>query len=79
MNINATIWTKPNCTYCTQAKNLFERKNISYEEKIIGDGVTVEQLKELVPSARTVPQIWLNDNYIGGFQELAAFFQNAGA
>lgn len=70
--MKAVIYSKDNCTYCTQAKNLLELKNIEYEERKIGYGYTKEQLLEVVPNARTVPQIFLDNEYVGGFTELKA-------
>ena len=45
-------------------------KGIEFEEKKIGNGYTKEDLLEAVPTARTVPQIFLDEQLIGGFQEL---------
>ena len=68
--MKATIWSKYNCPYCDQAKALLKNKGIPFEEKKIGDGYTREELLEAVPNARTVPQVFLDDKLIGGFQEL---------
>jgi glutaredoxin len=68
--MKATVWSKEQCTFCDQAKALLESKGISYEERKIGDGYTREELLEAVPTARTVPQIFLDDEYVGGFNEL---------
>lgn len=72
--MRAIIWSKDNCTYCVQAKKLLEQKGIQFEERKIGDGYTKEDLLEAVPNARTVPQIFLNDELVGGFTELRAKF-----
>jgi glutaredoxin 3 len=46
-------------------------KGIEFEERKIGyDGWDRDDLLEAVPNARTVPQIFLNEELIGGFQEL---------
>ena len=66
----AIIWSKPACSYCDQAKKLLESRGMDYEERKIGTGWTVEQLYEAVPNARTVPQIFLDNEYVGGFTEL---------
>jgi glutaredoxin 3 len=50
-------------------------KGIEFEEKKIGHGYTKEQLLEAVPTARTVPQIFLDDKLIGGFTELRTHLQ----
>ena len=68
--MKAIIWSKYNCAYCDQAKALLNQNSIPYEERKIGDGWTKEQLLEAVPTARTVPQIFLGEEYVGGFSEL---------
>jgi glutaredoxin 3 len=70
--MKALIWSKYHCTYCDQAKQLLQQKGIPFEERKIGDGWTKEELLEAVPTARTVPQIFLNEEYVGGYQELKA-------
>ena len=67
MNI---VWTKPGCPFCDMAKNLLKQKGMEYEERNIGEGWTREQLLEAVPTARSVPQIFLDEEYVGGFNEL---------
>jgi glutaredoxin len=68
--MQATIWTKDSCAFCVQAKQLLEGKGIEYEERKIGKEWTKEQLLEAVPNARTVPQIFLDSEYVGGYTEL---------
>lgn len=72
--MRALVWSKDNCPYCVQAKALLSQKGIAYEERKIGDGWTKEQLLEAVPNARTVPQIFLDGELVGGFTELRAKF-----
>jgi glutaredoxin 3 len=72
----AIIWSKDSCPFCVQAKALLKQKGIETEERNITQGDwTKEQLLEAVPTARTLPQIFLDDNYIGGFTELRKHFQ----
>jgi glutaredoxin len=66
----ATVWSKYHCPNCDQTKALLTQRNITFEEKKIGDGYTKEELLEAVPNARTVPQIFLDGKLIGGFTEL---------
>lgn len=68
--MKAIIWSKYSCPYCDQAKALLLSKGIVFEERKIGDGWTKEDLLEAVPDARTVPQVFLNEEYVGGFTEL---------
>lgn len=71
--MKAIVWSKYNCPYCDQAKALLKSKGIPFEEKKIGDGYTKEELLEAVPSARTVPQIFIGEQLIGGFNELRKY------
>ena len=73
--MKAVVWSKYHCPYCDQAKALLTQKGIEFEEKKIGDGFTKEDLLEAVPNARTVPQIFLDGNLIGGFTELKKYLQ----
>ena len=68
--MKAIVWSKDQCAFCEQAKSLLEMKGIEYEVRNISQDWTREQLLESVPTARSVPQIFLDDEYVGGFQEL---------
>jgi glutaredoxin 3 len=70
--MKAVVWSKYHCPYCDQAKALLKQRGIPFEEKKIGDGYSKEELLEAVPTARTVPQIFIDDQLIGGFTELKA-------
>ncbi len=73
--MNAIVWSKYHCPYCDQAKALLKQKGYTFEEKKIGDGYTKEELLEAVPTARTVPQIFIEGELIGGFTELKKYFE----
>ena len=68
--MKAIVWSKNQCPFCDQAKNLLKLKGIEFEERNISTDWTREQLLEAVPDARTVPQIFLDGALIGGFTEL---------
>ncbi len=68
--MKALIWSKPNCPHCTSAKQLLQLNNIEYEEKNIAEGHKIQDLLALVPNAKTMPQIWLDEEHIGGYLEL---------
>lgn len=70
------VWSKYHCPFCDQAKALLSSRGIAFEERKIGDGYTKEELLEAVPSARTVPQIIINDQLIGGFTELRKYISD---
>lgn len=73
--MKAIVWSKDHCPFCDQAKNLLKLKGIEFEERNINKNWTREQLLESVPTARTVPQIFLDDKLIGGFTELRKHLQ----
>ena len=76
-----TIFTKPNCPLCDQAKFLLKSKNLSFievhldvcQEKVEGVRyINRDDLLKLIPTARTMPQIMKDEELIGGFNELAS-------
>lgn len=70
--MKAIVWSKDMCPYCEQAKMLLRSRDIEFEERNINRGYSREQLLEAVPGARTVPQIFLDGELVGGFTELKA-------
>lgn len=71
------VWSKYDCSYCEQAKMLLKENGFEFEERKIGDGYTREELLEAVPNARSVPQIFIDGNLIGGFEKLKEWMTNA--
>ena len=69
------VWSKMMCPQCTSAKQLLKLNEIAYEEGMLGDGWSKEQLLEAVPNARTVPQIILKGKLIGGYDQLREHFK----
>lgn len=71
--MRALIYTKSNCTYCVKAKALFTIKNIEYTETVIGEDIQREDFVGLFPDVRTVPLIFIDDERIGGYDELTRY------
>lgn len=67
-----TIYTKENCPYCTKAKELLSSRQLSYQE--IRIDLDEHQREEMIrlSNKRTVPQIFIDELPIGGFDDLAA-------
>jgi glutaredoxin len=74
-----TIYSKPGCQACEEAKLLLKTKGLEFNEIILDVGQekdplktysTVESLKRLVPTARTVPQIFKGSEHLGGLDAL---------
>ena len=68
--MKAIVWSKDQCPYCDQAKALLKLRNIEFEERNVSHDWTREQLLEAAPNARSVPQIFLDETLVGGFNEL---------
>ena len=69
--MNIIIYSKENCPYCESAKKWFRSKSLTFVEHTVGkDGFTREALLEAVPGARTVPQIIINGELVGGWDDL---------
>ena len=67
------IYTKRFCGYCFRAKRLLDSKGVDYTEyDITMDGPKREEMMQRKPDARTVPQIFIDGQAIGGSDELAA-------
>ena len=74
--MKAVVWSKNQCPFCDQAKNLLKMKGIEFEERNVNKDWTKEQLLEAVPGTRTVPQIFLDGELVGGFTELKKRLDN---
>ena len=69
------IYTTPFCGYCARAKGLFDRKGAAYEETdVMMDDEKRTEMRERAKRT-TVPQIFINGQYVGGSDELAALEQ----
>jgi glutaredoxin 3 len=70
---SVTIYTGPLCNYCDAAKRLLTRNNVEYKEINIA---TVEgAMDEMIVKAkgkRTIPQIFFDDQHIGGYDDVRA-------
>ena len=70
---NITIYTGPLCGFCDAAKKLLARNNAEYKEINIAtvDGAMDEMIKK-ANGKRTIPQIFFDDQHIGGYDEVRA-------
>ena len=73
-----TVYTKDLCGYCDAAKSLLKRMNVRFDEAKIGTDITREELLEIVPNARTAPQIVINNKVVGGYDDLVDYIENTG-
>ena len=68
-----TIYSKPSCSYCLQAKQLLEMKQLPFEYKQLGADYTLQELLEVSPTSRTFPVIVKDGEVIGGFNNLCEY------
>jgi thioredoxin reductase (NADPH) len=73
-----TIYGKPQCPFCDKAKNLCEQRGYKYEYKTLGKDYQIEELLETFPGAKTVPQIIINSQKVGGFNDFENYLEDTG-
>ncbi len=67
------VYSTAVCPYCVAAKNLLKARGLAWTEvRVDTDPVQREAMLARSGGARTVPQIFINDQHVGGFEELAA-------
>ena len=67
--MKVVIYSKPQCPYCDLAITLAEQKDLDLTYKMLDEDFSREELMETFPGARTFPQIIVNGDKIGGYQE----------
>lgn len=70
------VYTTGYCPYCVRAKNLLKHKGVPFEEVDVGNDDALREKMIEESGRRTVPQIFINDRPIGGFDELYALDQD---
>ena len=68
--MNVVVYTKENCSFCTQAKMLLSSKGIGYQEMKLNEDFTREHLLQTFPEAKTFPVVVVDGFNIGGYTEL---------
>ena len=68
------IYTKDNCIWCDRAKILLDSKKFSYNEiDLSDDNERLKFYEKIGDNVKTVPQVFIDDKRIGGFQDLKVF------
>ena len=71
------IYTGQLCAHCEWTKELLKRKNVQFTEYNIGkDPIKMEEMLKKSNGAKTVPQIFIGENHVGGNAELQALEKN---
>ena len=67
------IYSTQVCPSCKRAKQLFQQRGVEYTEYMVdNDPDKFKEMKLRANGRRTVPQIFINDEHIGGFDDLWA-------
>ncbi|WP_404401768.1 glutaredoxin 3 [Pelagibacterium halotolerans] len=66
------IYTTPTCPYCYAAKALLTKKGVAFEETTVLDPALREAMTQRAHGRRTVPQIFVGETHVGGYDDLAA-------
>ncbi|MEO9462964.1 MAG: glutaredoxin 3 [Marinomonas sp.] len=73
MAVQIDVYSKGYCPFCTRAKALLKGKGATFNEMDITlGGPKKAEMQERAPGARTVPQIFIGDTHVGGYDDLAA-------
>ncbi|ALO44150.1 glutaredoxin 3 [Pseudoalteromonas phenolica] len=76
---NITLFHKDYCPYCKAAKALLAKLEWQYKEiEVSDDQDAFNNMVELSGGRRTVPQIFINDQHIGGFDDFQAYVKKLG-
>ena len=72
MSVDIVFYNTPICPYCVQAKQLLARKGASYREIDVSRDPALRADVMQRSGRRTVPQIWIGEYHVGGFDDLYA-------
>ncbi|MEQ9634856.1 MAG: glutaredoxin 3 [Devosia marina] len=72
------IYTTPTCPYCHAAKALLKEKGVDYSEITVLDPNLREKMTQRAHGRRTVPQIFVGDTHVGGYDDMAALDRRGG-
>ena len=68
-----SVYSTRICPYCVMAKRLLSAKGAAYDDlRIDQDESARAEMQKRAPASRTVPQIFIGETHVGGFDELAA-------
>jgi len=70
------MYTQDLCGYCTAASREFENKGWEFVIHNIKHEDNKKELLDRLPDVKTVPQIWIDDKHIGGYDDLMKWLEN---
>lgn len=73
---SVAIITKPGCSFCAKAKALLTEKGFTFEEIVLGRDASTTSIRAITGKT-TAPQVFIGGQYIGGSEDLEAYFAKA--
>lgn len=73
------LYSKANCVFCLKAKQKLKEYNLSFIEVSLDDPQNRALLLEQAPNAKTAPQIFVDGELIGGYNQLVEWLDNGNA
>ena len=73
--MNAEIFGKPDCIHCEKAKFLCKQKGSSYSYQELGKDFEMGLMLEKFPGAKTFPQVIVDGQHVGGYDDLSDFLE----
>ena len=74
-----TVYTKQNCVYCVKAKSLLKGLGLTFTEKKLEEFESVDSMiKDIGKIVRAMPQIKVDGELVGGYNQLIEYFNNKG-
>ena len=64
------IFTGPGCGYCDAAKELLKSRELAFTERDVSDQTVAREFRERLPRVRSIPQIFIDGEHIGGYEDL---------
>lgn len=73
--MKAVVYSKSACGFCIRVKKVLEKNGIEIDEKLYGDEVTQDDIKDAIGAEfRTFPQVLIDNKYVGGYSEVCNYF-----
>ena len=70
-----TIYSKQNCSFCMQAKQLLEMEQLPFEYLQLGTHYSLDELMTLFPNTRSFPMIVKDGEVVGGYNNLVEYLK----
>ena len=70
-----TIYSKQNCSFCMQAKQLLEMEQLPFEYLTLGTHYNLDVLMTLAPNAKSFPQVFKDGVLVGGYSDLVEYLK----